>query len=878
MIQWTETAKRTLDDYCVRSKAVLAGSGVDAEEVSDDLRRHVEEEVRTARLSVVSEDDVRRILARVGEPGTPVEERSCKPATTLPPPGTQTDDKKSPGLLLLVLGVILPLGTLIFELVTGISAGVLFDPIPSWFSILAVALVPGANFWIWWAGRARDARPARWLGWLNGAALGVCIYYSLMYLLFVPYAAIGVLYFGLGLIPLTPHLALIATPFLRAAYIQRIGKAQLPGGWGVLVGFGFLVLLQLPAALTYYGLAQASAEESDASIHGVRVLRTFGDDELVLRACYGLLRREVEMDWVRMIASGNKTVSAEQAREIYYRVNGKSFNSLPPPSLYTRAGRWTALDEEFTWDDALGGEAVAGRVKGLSLLSSRMDAVAEPDAALVYCEWTMEFKNVSRQQREARMQIALPPGAVVSRLTLWINGEEREAAFGGRSQVRAAYQEVAVVKRRDPVLVTTCGPDRVLVQCFPVPPNGGVMKVRLGMTSPLAMESLDQGSFRWPRFLERNYGIVPDFKHTLWIESPTRLNHQPAANSAQAGQHPFAYNESVSDADLSAAPRTVRIHRSPKIETVWTPTDEKGLIIRQSIQPVPAVFPSRVVVVVDGSGGMQSVAKDLGEALAGISETTEIALIVANEDQRVSDAKPQKATPEVVKALRQRLGKTRFFGGQDNLPALETAWDLAAQVDNGVVVWIHQPQAVLLSSESGLRQRIERTPTPVRLFELQIRNGPDRLIEKLDGLSPVEHVVRLGSLRSDFQKLLAQWAGKQGEFKFVREKTTEPAMGTPVGKHIERLWARDEALRLAAHRQRDEGVKLASANQLVTPVTGAVVLETKDQYDRHGLKPADAMTVPAVPEPTAMSLVGVAFAVYFLSRRNRRQSRQHHNK
>jgi hypothetical protein len=312
--------------------------------------------------------------------------------------------------------------------------------------------------------------------------------------------------------------------------------------------------------------------------------------------------------------------------------------------------------------------------------------------------------------------------------------------------------------------------------------------------------------------------------------------------------------------------------------TVWTPTDEAGSIIRQTIQSVPAAIPSRVVVVVDGSGGMESSIKELLEALAGIPATTEIAVIVANDDQKVSDAKPQKATPAVVGELRQRLGKVRFVGGQDNLPALETAWDLAAQADNGVVVWLHQPQPVLLSSESGLRQRIERTTTPVRLFELQMRNGPDRIIEKLDGLAAVEHVVRMGSLRSDFEKLLARWAGQQGAFQFVREKTTEPAVGTRVGKHIERLWARDESLRLAAHRQRDAAVKLAAANQLVTPLTGAVVLETKEQYDRHGLKPADATTVPAVPEPTALSLLGVAAAVYFLSRRKRRLTSEHYNK
>ena len=272
----------------------------------------------------------------------------------------------------------------------------------------------------------------------------------------------------MGLVPLTPLIALIATPSLRLAYARRIAKEKLPGAWqGILIGFGILALLQVPTMLTYHGFDLQMSGDREAKASGVRLVRRFGDRELLLRACYGQLGRELDGDVIRAIASGGRTIPPDEAREMYYRVTGQPFNSVPPPPLYTRMGRWTALDEDFTWDGGLGGEEVAGRVKGLSLLSSRMDAVAEPDAALVYCEWTLEFKNISTQPREARAQIALPPGAVVSRLTLWINGEEREAAFGGRSQVKEAYKEVVVVRRRDPVLVTTCGPDRVLVQCFP---------------------------------------------------------------------------------------------------------------------------------------------------------------------------------------------------------------------------------------------------------------------------------------------------------------------------------------------------------------------------------------------------------------------------
>ena len=777
---------------------------------------------------------------------------------------------------MLALGVLLPLIALLFEWITGISAGVLFDPLPSWFQIFAVALVPAANLWLWLAGRAQDGRQAGLLGWLSGTVLGICLYYSVLYLPFVPFACIGIIWFGAGLIPLAPYMALVATLFLRASYQKRIEKAVRPRAWkGAALAFGVLVLLQMPTALTYYGLAQATSEDPASRLRGVRLLRQFGDKDLILRASYGLLRRSLDLDLVRFLASGNQTVTGDQAREIYYRVTGRPFNSVPPPSLYTRMGRWSVLDEEFTWDDALGGETVAGRVKGLALAGSRMDAVAEPAASVVYCEWTMEFKNVSRQPREARAQIALPPGGVVSRVTLWINGEEREAAFGGRSQVREAYQEVAVVRRRDPVLVTTCGPDRVLLQCFPVPPDGGTMKARIGITAPLVLASREQGSFVWPRFLERNFGISQDLKHARWIESPTALtpeNGGPAP--AQTGAGPFTLHDTVSEAALATSPETIIVQRPAGVGSVWTPAAEPGRIIRQTIQPVAPVLPARLVVVLDGSEGMQSSAREAAGALAGLPETMEVAVLIASDETKEFNTRPQKATASAIKEIQQSIGRARFTGGQDNLPALEAAWDLAAASAQGAVVWIHQPQPVALSSDSGLRQRLERAAAPVRLMEIQTRNGPDRIVEKLDGLGSVEHVVRLGSLRSDFDRLLSRWTGKSPAFVLIRELVaeTEAADGTRVGSHIERLWARDEAMHLAGRRERDAAVKLAAENQLVTPLTGAVVLETREQYDRHNLKPADPTTVPAVPEPQTWLLMGAGMLAGATRRWFRRRS------
>ena len=869
MSKWTEAARRALDEYCARSKSVLAGGAADAEEVSEDLRRHVEEEVRAARLTVVTEDDIKRILARVGEPGNLPEPNSAAPA----PPKTDAivpDTSDRPGFALFTFAILLPLITFCFELATGASAGALFDPFPTWLHVAAVALVPVVNFCMWRAGRAGDARRMKWFGWLNSAVLGICFYYVILYLPFAPYAALGILFFGVGLLPLSPFFALIATPILRAKYIDQIQVKKLPGTFlGAFIAIALLLVVQFPTAATYYGMAKASSEDSETKAQGVRVLQLFGNRELMLRACYGLLQRSLDMDLIRNVASGNERISAEQARETYYRVTGKAFNSVPPPALFTRTGRWTALDEEFTWDEALGGDAVAQRIKGLSLSSSRMDAVAYPDSAVVYCEWTMEFKNVSSQQREARAQIGLPPGAVVSRVTLWIDGEEREAAFGGRSQVKEAYREVAVVQRRDPILVTTCGPDRILMQCFPVQPGGGVMKIKVGITAPLIMNAADHGQFVWPRFLERNFAIGSNLKHDLWIESNQRLANGKTESAPPASpDRPFALRDSLKESSLAEAINAVTVFRSPEMNDVWTPESGNAGIIHQSLHESATRPIQRLVIVVDGSQGMKSFAREIAGAMSHIPTGAKSSLILAEGGTDTAAIHHKAVASESTDEIQTRLLRANYRGGADNLPALEAAWDAASSVENGAVLWIHGPEPVLLSAESGLQQRLERNVTRTRLIELQTQTGPDRVLEKLDGLSALKRIPRLGAVSNDLARLFDQWSGKIKSFEFERERIETPSR-VRVDRQIERLWARDEALRLAAEHKHDEAVTLAARNQLVTPLTGAVVLERKEQYDRHQLNPADPTTVPSVPEPGILSLLVLGAFACVISRRKR---------
>jgi hypothetical protein len=671
----------------------------------------------------------------------------------------------------------------------------------------------------------------------------------------------------MGVLPWAPTCALAAAVVLRRRLRQLTPGTPLPGCWrGMGLACLALVLIQAPGGITRLGLNGAASESPDAQRRAVAWLRALGSEDQLLRACYGQTRGAANFDLMGLLLVGGEPVPPEQAREIYFRVTGRPFNSVPAPTVRTARGAFADLNE-WTWDADHGGDQVGGRLKGLTLQGSRLDSLIEPAAALSYTEWTLEFKNDSPQDREARAQILLPPGGAVSRLTLWVNGEAREAAFAGRSQTREAYRKVAVQQRRDPVLVTTCGPDRVLLQCFPVPRNGGRMKVRLGVTAPLTLDSAAEGVLRLPVFLERNFSLPPAFQHTVWVEAPGALSTAASQLVAEASRPGHtALRGQLDNAGLASPRAVIRVARAPANRFAWTPDTRSadGQFIRQTIAEEPLPKPTKVIFVVDGSLGMAAHQSAVAKALRALPAGLPCTVLWAGDDALTLTNAPD--------ALADTLARQRARGGQDNLPALLGAWNLAAPTPGGVIVWVHAAQPMLLSTVEPLLQAAERSAQPPKLFEFQTEPGPDRLLEKLGGFRGLQSVPRRGSVTEDLTRLVKSWTGGAPQWTFRRERVgsqTEAAADGAVeaSLHLARLWAKDQIRQLQSARKTDDAVAMAGLYQLVTPISGAVVLENRQQYAETGLTPVEAQTVPSIPEPGSVRLLCLGLLAWWWMRR-----------
>jgi hypothetical protein len=765
----------------------------------------------------------------------------------------------------LIAGVILPAIAITVEASTHVCARMYFDPIPSVWHLMLVVLMPLGQLHVWYT--IRRGRPDRLTlaGFVNAAVIAVSLFYSICYLPFVPVAVLTVLIL-VGLLPLSPFLSLIVAITMRqqlrkiAAAAPRKNLAL--GTAGLLITFGFtfgaIVVIELPATLTRYGLQMAASSSAETRTRGIRFLRNYGSKDHLLRSCYNQSRGTTDM--LGDILSVRNPVGVEEARRIYYRVTGETFDLSVPPQRV--AGRFIPSDE-FDYEDDQDGTRTGGKLKGLSLSNSKLEGTIDSDGGIGFLYWTLTFQNFSENANEVRAEIQLPPGGVVTRVTLWNGNNEVEAMFGNRYKVG---EEAQVNYKRDPVTVTTAGRDRILVQGYPIQTYGSKMKFRLGITVPLLLESRSQVRLLLPHFEDRNFRIPDYVNHKVWFEST-----RPIATEYRGmyyGQMPnsnFMLGGQITDRDLSDPERSLLIYRIDRDGGIWSrnPFEAEGNIVKQWVEERTPVHVRRVVLVVDTSASMADLEPQISAALGVLPQEIDLKLVLADADWlHETEHKDSVATGLVDASV--LLASATFAGGADNAPALRKAWDLAAEAPgNNAIVWIHNPQLVQLGSIEEIRKRWQHRPYGPLLYSVQTNKGSDEIAKGLDGINEVKSVIRMGTLREDLEKLFRQLSGELKTYQFVRSvkysERPEQSEGYKTSELLAKLWANDEVVQLL--NARDESVntiagKLATRYQIVTSVSDAAVRDSTYESPTVDTAPIKHPTITSASTEVETLLLG----------------------
>ncbi|WP_240486473.1 PEP-CTERM sorting domain-containing protein [Hyalangium minutum] len=769
------------------------------------------------------------------------------------------------------LGVLLPALTLLIELNSRMCAEEFFDPLPTWMHVFLVACVPLANGFGLVATLEGSPRWMRAALVANGAVLGISAVYTAIFLPLLPLSVIAILIVGMGLLPLAPLFSLITALIIRGRLKRALpAEAPLPRAWiGAAVALVAFFAAEGRVAGTRLALHAAVNGGPKTQRAALEWLREAGSEEILRAACYVAPQRASLLDF---LMSFDGAVSTAEARTAYYRVTGQPFNTRPKPDGLSTGRFFHLADEDGPPDPArvdweLATSTVGGRVPGLSLASSELKGSVDGDAALAYLEWTMSFATTAEGQSEARTQVLLPPGAVVSRVTLFIDGQEREAAFASTGKVEAAYAKI-VRARRDPLLVTLRGPDRLQVQCFPVV-KATPMKIKIGFTVPLLPR--DEARFATlllPSFAERNFHIPEDFRHVVRVESRRPLTTAAGGSVEQRHDGVSEWLGSLADEALQPPKAMLTVERKGAAEVAWTEDlmDAQGYIVRQQLRRSTVELPARVILVVEGSKAMKEALPEIASALSVFPKGTELAVLASRDGVEeilplgpVSDEGLQRAAKE--------LQGLRAAGGQDGSPALARAWELAAGSERSTVIWVHGPHPLEPGAVGDAPNWWITSRHPHEVLDVMVGRGPNRIAVDLSRAVRFRPVPRLGTLEEDLRRVFTSWGGHSYVLQRDRLPVTEVSSTGEAWKtssHLARLWASSESDRLLAEggdESREQAGALAARHQLVTEVSGAVVLERKEQYDEAGLRPVEPGTVPSVPEPETWMLLAVACAL-----------------
>jgi Vault protein inter-alpha-trypsin domain/PEP-CTERM motif len=794
--------------------------------------------------------------------------------------------------LALAAGVLLPSVAVAIEHSEGWVGDLVVSPIPTGWHVALLVLVIASNLLGLLATPSIAAhRRFGVVAVLNGVTLGVAGVYTLAFLPLMPLSLLAIVVYGLGFLGFAPAGTFACAVWLRVRLRRMRVQALLDArptpsssyraadspepilvdsrmrgtALGVLIGLAALFLLELGPALTHRNLRLANSTDATLAARGVERLRLWSNDDVMVAACHG--RRHG--GGLSLLLSDGRSLNPDDARAVYYRVHG---TRCPARDVESRG---TAQFRGFGFDEDLGSDRIGDTSEALTLVASRLDGSIDGDAALGYMEWTLVFRNDdSARAAEARALLALPPGGVISRATLWIDGEEREAAFGGRGAVKRAYRKV-VQRRRDPLLVTSAGPDRALVQCFPIPPGGGEMKIRVGISFPLPIEDERRASIAVPRLLARNFSIAGHADaQTLWLESDDPLAVDGVAVERD-GDGVVRFRRSGADPDAIVHLSSIRATSDARaIASDTFAGQESAAIVEQWIAPVAVVAPSRVVVAVDTSATLSPHVAALRQALAAIPNGLEAGLVLAADSPRgIAVVEPAPMSEALRDRWQDLLGETDWEGGRDNAPLVGRAWDFAAKREGAIVLWIHAAQPVVLAGAEAIRQRWDRRPEGPAIVHLQVGRGEDVTLAELFDTPKLLAIGRRGAPMDDLSRHFASWTpGATGyERRFQRHASTSaPVSAAGTSSHLVRLWARTESDALRARGETEQATALAVRYQLVTPVSGAVVLESARQYDDADLQPVDPDTVPTVPEPETWAMLILAAAALLLMARQRR--------
>ncbi len=715
------------------------------------------------------------------------------------------------------------------ELVLRICTNLFFDPLPTLLHVVAFYLIPiSLSVTLYLISQPYTPARGRVASICVSYALILSIAYSIWFLPISWISVLGIIGLGIGIMGLVPYFLFAAAISILHDWsrwlpeeISRSRRTRVLRTLPLLIPV--LLILWWNPIMIKIGDSLLESDNVTTRYTGLAVLDHFTSAE--------------ELRWrsfeIHTNFFGTELYDSGRLRDAYYYIYGtRPGIAKKSESLFGPA--------EWEFDMDRGSTVIGKRQQGLELGESALDARVKTADGYGYYEWTMVFDNRTADRKEARAAIQLPLYSVVSKASLWVDGEEREAAYGTTAHVRSVYKQI-VQRRRDPLLVTMIGPDQVQLQCFPVPAQSS-MKVRLGITCPLV-----DGKLQVPRFIETNFDIPDNLQHSIWVEGDATGRAVVAGTDEQDAGHQLTLSNDM----LSRLDTFFQFDTDTPQQYVF----DNGALTLTRLGEKSITNPP--VLVVDGRDDVFDRFGDLQWSSMPFS-----AVIVAHPfGYSVWDGKQD---------LGEFMADQSTHGGVNPCPALVRAIS-DARSKKAPIVWLHGSLPSAVRDDLALEQTLRRGDDHIVVTCVAVSGEINSLVSDLTYMRWFKPIAPTGNFADDVHAAVAiaseQYAVADGQIPLGGQPSSGFAFtqADTVGmSHPYRLFLYSEIMNdWYAHGKVPADLKhQALVSRLVTPVSGAVVLESQSQYRAADLDPSvGAENIPKIPEPEFYLLLSLALAV-----------------
>ncbi len=727
------------------------------------------------------------------------------------------------GTAIMVFGVVLPslflvlFGALCHE---RISMLLIKHPLETLVEIALALSVPCGNFSIWSAICRRDLRFAMRRGLQNGLSIGVSALFLIVSVAAIFMGRVNVYFLhelqafaqGFAVIALIFFASMLTSVYLayELRELREFKSAKLRTTIYSVLGviLAVLGLTGAEAKSMYMRIAEHMAfagANHDEQIAGLKALRSLNAEQDMRLECAD--PRTVGLPGLFI------PINSSTQQQLYFAAFGKPFRD-------DRSADLSGFSNDY-----LRRHVVGALIPELSLVRSGMDGSVNPETLSSTLSWTFVFKNTSYQEQEARAEFALPPGAVVSNVTVWQDGQPVEAKFAASGEAPTS-SNFASADHNTPAVVSDLGRGRILLHCYPVNAQDE-LKVRMTMVMPLKLETVEQATLALPRFIDTNFNV--NGEHQVRLRSPERLSLSlgglkeslsPTRERLLAG--------TLKNEELSGLGISVTAARKPTLGAVAVTDPFAGgaasnRYILQTIQAKPVKIPNHLIVVLDGSQNVKSDLEQIKSGLAALPSNVTSSLIVA------SDASPKLQELQPLHSGLAKLTQSDFDGGQDNLQAVVKAASTAGETKDGGVLWIHGPQPTL-NKELYVMAPYIQTPS---FYELALDNGVtdgNEFFKNHREIGPFSPVSRNGSIKNDLTRFVSRWqpGGVEYVVKLAPQSTLPTATPATAQQAVElsHLCAQEQSHAFISHGDLRNASAVAVEHHLVTPVSSAVVMRT----------------------------------------------------